>query len=654
MKKVLYIYPSAGKKIDLVTDILEVIPATYDIAKIIEDEKDNEVVWDSLVKGWSAIEGIDVVLIDRNVLIEDAVIIMAHFRLSSHSPRFLNIPILYFSISSLRDLLSNSGIEYIEILIYGNIEYFWEGEVNTDEELIIELSDIINNLRFSDQNNLKYFKAYPKKLGSSHQVTNEWGAFKLAYTAELFYLLPIIENELKNTYSIYFKYLKYRDGIQTHLLSKEKLIAGDYSKKYLLIDDNYNRGWYQVFGEVLKQVDSTLGLDAYEELEIIESNLPVALDNIKKSIVTNKYHGVLLDLRLVSEDENSDKKNTDISQFTGGLILKAIKGWFPYLPVIMVTASNKAWNMEQLIDTGADGYYIKEDPESNPSPEVSKTNYENFKKTILSSIDKYNKLYPFWKYISLLQPKSTLISEREVEIEESNGTKRKEFTKVEERVLERLKMFFGLIKRKFEDTTYNKIFYYSDVKLAFMTLWSCLNDIQYIYYDKSEDQFLTSSGKLKSSIKVENCLVSKLAIPSTSNVYLQKKNTQNNRFTTKLKVDYNLQNGVYSIDTTQVFTKDFTSSIGEQIAFLILTISSSSSIKDLSSGQRDVNKLCDNLVMLKNKRNHLYLTHGDESPDNDFFQKLEKENTEVKIDDCAILFEIVYFLLKGELIQIKI
>ena len=104
----------------------------------------------------------------------------------------------------------------------------------------------------------------------------------------------------------------------------------------------------------------------------------------------------------------------------------------------------------------------------------------------------------------------------------------------------------------------------------------------------------------------------------------------------------------YSIQNDEL-TKDYTDSIGEQIAFLLLTINTSSNILDKTK----VINLCNNLAILKNNRNSLYLTHGDES-DTTFFQQLEKDNGAVALQDCAQLFEIVYFLLKGCYINVVI
>ena len=73
---------------------------------------------------------------------------------------------------------------------------------------------------------------------------------------------------------------------------------------------------------------------------------------------------------------------------------------------------------------------------------------------IEESRKKYKALEPFWNYIAEIED-GNLIEERN-----ENGV-----TKVEERIKERLRMFFGLLKRSFEDSKYNEQFHYSDMKL---------------------------------------------------------------------------------------------------------------------------------------------------------------------------------------------
>ena len=74
------------------------------------------------------------------------------------------------------------------------------------QDMIEEHFTEYNYLSSSLEINMNQFYAVP--LNNRHQITNEWGAYKLAYTARLFNLLPIIEEKQPASKTIYFKYLK--------------------------------------------------------------------------------------------------------------------------------------------------------------------------------------------------------------------------------------------------------------------------------------------------------------------------------------------------------------------------------------------------------------------------------------------------------------
>ncbi len=261
-------------------------------------------------------------------------------------------------------------------------------------------------------------------------------------------------------------------------------------------------------------------------------------------------------------------------------------------------------------------------------------------------------MQPFWQFITIVE-QEMLIEERQIAINDADEPQTQEHTKVEKRIKERLYMFFGLLKRSFEDTSYNSNFHYSDFKLAFMTLWSCLNDIQYIYYDKSET-WTNNNGKEFFNIKIEEYLTNKLSVSISDDLerYLQRKKSGANKFESLLKVDYSITTP-YILNVNPVNINRFTDSIGEQIGFLILTFNKGT-ITDNTASRYTTQTLVNNLVQLKDKRNKLYLTHGNEEKGSTFFVNTEKDNPDITLKDCTQLFEIIYFLLTGTLEKIEV
>lgn len=456
---------------------------------------------------------------------------------------------------------------------------------------------------------------------SNHQITNEWGAFKLAFVAKFYDLLPEIEQLQRGTMSMYFQYLKWKTDIP--ILDEIAPSASNVHPiqgKFLLIDDNYDKGWEKVFLRIL--AENGIGLHPFAAIKDFAANELEISERIIETIENEGISGVLLDLRLTKEDDAPGNANNSIEEFSGGRLLKKIKETYPHVPVIMITASNKAWNMRQLIDLGADGYFIKESPKETPSIEVAEKNYSDFCKLLSDSQKKYEELAPFWKKIRHLKNHDLLIFEKD--IPETTGDQ----TKVKERVLERLEMFFGLLKRSYEDTSYNDRFYYSDKKLAFFTLWSCLNEIQYIYLSKT----LNDSGKCV-TMELSSSLATHLELYDEEK-YLFKER--------KIKIkEIREEETFHYYDEFTAAQKPPDQSIGLQIAFLIACLCSTHRDSDLKD------RLAKKLYELKDKRNKLYLAHGNDSAL--FYAKTEKHLYEVTLSDCTSLFEIVEFLLTGEI-----
>lgn len=204
-----------------------------------------------------------------------------------------------------------------------------------------------------------------------HQLANEWGVFRLARFAS-------INLNKKLPADLYFKYkLAHSKAI---LEPEKKNGMGPINKNInvLLIDDNANIGWSELLKNLIEKWLIAPGKKCH--FEAVET-----FDEAYEKNDFARYDIVFLDLRLKPEE---DKPNTNlpIEDFSGYKLLQKIKGINKGIQVIILTASNKAWNMKKLLDKGADGYFIKESPEYNFSDSFSFQNYEEFKLTVINCI----------------------------------------------------------------------------------------------------------------------------------------------------------------------------------------------------------------------------------------------------------------------------
>lgn len=211
-----------------------------------------------------------------------------------------------------------------------------------------------------------------------HSLANQWGANILGKLVSSNFIYG--NNDIQK--SLYFKYIQVKklDNISDTIQNRHNTTASSVSrinatgKKILLIDDEAITGqWDNVLKNMLFNHDS---------FDIIAEQVPnyesLSLD-ARQKIENNDYDLILLDLRMNGIREEFV---LDPDKFSGMDILREIKRLNKGTQVIMFTASNKAWNIKSLLDTGADGYYIKESPEMLFPTEVSQSNYTAFQRTI--------------------------------------------------------------------------------------------------------------------------------------------------------------------------------------------------------------------------------------------------------------------------------
>lgn len=163
--------------------------------------------------------------------------------------------------------------------------------------------------------------------------------------------LRLIDNEIKELESLLFR---LDSTVKDELFDQVQLPKLNKSR-ILLIDDNAHNGWKDIFEEILdaeiesytppkKYIDDIDGL--YEALKpkIIE------IKNDKRPSI------IFLDLRLFDETGRS----INIENVSGRKLLKRIRTDFRGIPIVITTASNKLWTFQDLINLGADAYWVKE------------------------------------------------------------------------------------------------------------------------------------------------------------------------------------------------------------------------------------------------------------------------------------------------------
>lgn len=340
------------------------------------DEELNDFVVDQL----SDLDIHDLVIFDLDSENRERICELAfHIRLTPEVPNGHYVPFLFTSFYSLKSFL---GDLHSQILLTKGCTFCLNNEIEESLQHLHPLTE-----KEYEEDFLKRIIIRPEGDGSSHSIANEWGAAALSkiLPSEKKDIVSQILNDKKKT--LYFKYRKALSQLTDisenfNYDSLEKPIdIGD--KKVLIIDDEAEKGWAIVLKEMINSTNPPV---VYSQKVKNYQQLPKEIRNcIDNENIDEVSDLVFLDLRLRG-DEEEDIYNPRL--FSGMDILKKIKHHNKGIQVIIFTASNKAWNLKELLDKGADGYYIKESPEYGFSEKFSEANSKALCDSIRRCIDR--------------------------------------------------------------------------------------------------------------------------------------------------------------------------------------------------------------------------------------------------------------------------
>jgi CheY-like chemotaxis protein len=101
---------------------------------------------------------------------------------------------------------------------------------------------------------------------------------------------------------------------------------------------------------------------------------------------------VLVDLRLYGKNE----ADTQVDKTSGAIVAQLIRDLSPGMPIILMTASNKAWVFEEIMKLGVDAYWMKEGIGDHLPPRGSLNNYIRLRELITTALGNE---YQFLRYV---------------------------------------------------------------------------------------------------------------------------------------------------------------------------------------------------------------------------------------------------------------
>lgn len=217
----------------------------------------------------------------------------------------------------------------------------------------------------------------PKNYLDNHSIANEWAIYRWALSIKA--SDTDIEKVTQKVNShIYFKYLQTVQPTSDVQISNDDQLKINYAgaPKILYIDDEANKGWYEIFCSLLYDRNG-ISFD-YLDDEFISKTQNQIINICFEKIVTDDIDLVILDFRLHINDFSTNK----IGEVTGLQLLKKLKKTNPGIQVIIFTASNKVWNLIEFQDNGADGFLLKESPELTGNGSFTFNSIMSFRKQI--------------------------------------------------------------------------------------------------------------------------------------------------------------------------------------------------------------------------------------------------------------------------------
>lgn len=501
-----------------------------------------------------------------------------HIRLSNELGNIRFLPILFVSADEYRIIAMFDEENIFKFILtkgcrlikYSGIMYTERLETNVNKCIIHGFdksksdAELQHELRVSVLTQLNISIPYGK---DSHSIANEWGMTRFGFltncenikSQDLFtkYLLAKTETDPGS--------IKERDKTLNKWVEYLKL----NTLKVLFIDNDAKKGWNSYIKKFFDVhfSENYIEIDKYEDANYYFNKNEI--DEIQLPDI------ILLDLRLEDEDDRIilPKK---IDEYSGGKLLINIKKRFPFIPVIIFTASNKAWNIEALLQEGADGYYIKESPEYGISNKYSIETFKQFTSNLIKVMEKAKYLKKIWIY------NSNIIMSLNVSID--NKT-------IRNSIEQKLNMAFAILNS--HQTNYEiQNYVYNEFEFAFLGYWSILSEL---VADKYTIKTSFNKTGINHSWKISK--ENKFYIKDNKPSILRKK-TEDGKDEGKLK--YYISNNAKTEDVN-IYVK----SLYLQIVGLIL-LSNDFEKADIVENHKIIFKLIDETNQY---RNNLELTH---------------------------------------------
>ena len=269
-------------------------------------------------------------------------------------------------------ILLSRGVSFLRLPEALDLEAALRIEHKDDTFTIERLANHTDNRGPIDAGLRPFIASDYRPPDTDHPISNWWGVQQLMRAAEGLNrtsqaaVVPLsVEAELKkieNKKAFFLAREMFRTPRvgATGVLRKLREKFRNNPPVIVYVDDEINAGWKEAMYFVLTGENLSGAAPAWYQtyagsgngLATGESDWQQFADDI----LLRKPSLVITDLRLLGSSE-ADRQ---ISEISGAKLVAALRERAPAVPILLATASNKAWTLQEVFKLGVDAYWMKE------------------------------------------------------------------------------------------------------------------------------------------------------------------------------------------------------------------------------------------------------------------------------------------------------
>lgn len=308
----------------------------------------------------------------------DSLIFGFHLRLNYELPLHLRfLPIIFltdFTKDNIIDCFDYDDNLNLQLLLHTKGVYI---SAYLDlAERIKEVNSISSKTEY--RSFLRQINIHKPNQTGNHDIANSWGCYKLSKIVGC-------DSEVLSNYKVSTKlkdlYAKYLI-CQNEPIDQQDIVSyikpNCVGKKILYIDDKADEGWAVLMSIIFSKAGDGFVFIDPSKYKTGNSFNYSGFEKECKSLINKKWDLIIIDLRLNPEHEDIDTNRIGPEGFSGYELAAEFFQENEGNQIITLTASNKVWNIQALLNIGVSAYYIKESPTTNSSFVETKKQYEEF------------------------------------------------------------------------------------------------------------------------------------------------------------------------------------------------------------------------------------------------------------------------------------